>query len=60
MRLAQLVDDFWTSLDRGDIPRLEYMGGRIALLAGEVFLLRIAIRILERARGALVATEGER
>jgi len=53
------VDEFWTALGHGDIPCLKDIGACIVLLAGEVFLLRVVVHILQQARGVLAAAEGE-
>jgi len=58
-RLGDLVEECWTALEHGDIPRLKRVSGRIVLLAGEVFLLHVVVRVLKRAQGVLAAAEGE-
>jgi hypothetical protein len=40
---------FCDALRRADFPQLKYTMAQVALLAGEVFLLRIAIGLLEKA-----------
>ena len=32
--LEALINEFWASLDRGNIPRLKHLAGRISLLIG--------------------------
>jgi hypothetical protein len=48
-QFVQLTGKFFVALRRTDIPHLQYSAVRVALLPGEVFFLRVATRLLERA-----------
>jgi hypothetical protein len=48
-RLGQFCREFCTALSRGDIPRSKYLAGCIAQVAGEIFVLRFGVRLLDIA-----------
>ena len=48
-QFVHFTGEFHIAFRCTDCARLRYMAGRVAFRAGEVFLLSIAIRLLERA-----------
>jgi hypothetical protein len=50
-RLVHFTGTFCVALRNADLLQMRYTMGRIALVAGEVYLLRVVIRLLERLVG---------
>jgi len=48
-RFSHFIGEFCVALSCADIPRIKYTMGRVVLVAGELGIVRFAVRVLEKA-----------